>query len=65
MTLPKHIREAIRQAGVCLSDVTFKPRPGHPLLLVDGRRISCSGTPKDPHTAALRIARDLRKAVMS
>lgn len=59
MTTLKHIRKAIRLAGLKVSEVTIK-RSGHFKLTVRGKVVGCSSTPKDKHTAALRIARDLR-----
>lgn len=58
----KHLRRAIKLAGLRLSDVTVTQK-GHFKLTVRGKVIACSGTPKDSHTAALRIAREMRRAL--
>lgn len=57
----KHIRNAIRLAGLKANEVeVVQGLKGHIELRRNGKRIKCSSSPKDPHTATLRIARDLR-----
>jgi hypothetical protein len=56
----KHIRTAIRLAGLKASQVkVVQGLKGHIELRHNGKRIKCSSSPKDPHVAALRIAKDL------
>ena len=56
----KHIRDALRLAGLRASEVqVVQGLKGHIELRHNGKRIKCSSSPKDPHIAALRIARDL------
>lgn len=60
MTIPKHIREALRLAGVVAA--VERGRGGHfHLRLADGRRVTASCTPADPYGAAWQIARRLTK----
>ena len=59
--MKKHLREAIRLAGLRLSDVTVAPARGHYRLTVAGVTTTASGSPRCADTAAWRIADDLRR----
>ena len=62
----KHIREALRLAGLRQSDVTFTRSPnGHPHITVaaTGKTVIASCSPRDPHAAARMLARDLMRAL--
>lgn len=56
----KHVREAVRLAGA--EGVEFCMGGKHPFLLVNGRRVTVSASPKDPDFAARNIAKDIHKA---
>lgn len=58
----KHIRAAIKQAGLRLSEVEYSTHNGHCQLVVNNHKVICSSSPRDADTAARRIARDLIKA---
>lgn len=58
--MPKHLREALRLAGIPRGQVQIKQR-GHLHVTFEGRTITCSCSPKDPHTATMRIARQMKK----
>lgn len=45
----KHIRDAIELSGVPPSQVQSLNKPGHVILVVNGRRILCSCSPKNTH----------------
>ena len=58
----KHIKNALKKAGLRLSDVVIEEtRKGHVFIIHNGRKITCSSSPKDPHTATLRIAKELQQ----
>jgi hypothetical protein len=58
----KHIREAIRLSGVPANEIEVSnTKKGHIHLRRNGRLVVCASSPKDPATAAARIANDLRK----
>ena len=62
----KHIREALRLAGLRQSDVVFTRSPnGHPHITVaaTGKTVVASCSPSNPHAAARMLARDLMRAV--
>jgi hypothetical protein len=58
----KHIRDAIELSGVPPSQVQNLNKPGHVILVVNGRRISCSCSPKNAHIVSKKIAGDIRRA---
>jgi hypothetical protein len=58
----KHIRDAIELSGVPPSQVRRLDTPGHVILVVNGRRITCSSSPKNPHVVSKKIAGDIRRA---
>jgi hypothetical protein len=61
--MKQHIRRGVLLAGLRLSEVDVRG-PGHVrLTLPNGRRVTASSSPRDPHTAALNIARDIRVAM--
>ena len=57
----KHVKEALKLAGLRSSEVEISDSHGHVHIRFRGRLVSTSGSPKDQHTAALRIAKDLRR----
>ena len=58
----KHIREALKLAGIKASEVEVRTtRNSHVHLRYKGRLIVCASSPKNPHHAAQNIARDLLK----
>ena len=64
--MSKHIREALRLAGLKLSQVVITQNPhGHPHITVlgTGKTITASSTPRNPDTALRLIARDLRSSL--
>lgn len=58
----KHIRDAIELSGVPTSQVQKLNKPGHVILVVNGRRIACASSPKNPHVSSKKIAGDIRLA---
>lgn len=57
----KHIRDAIKQSGIDPREVTFEAgRNAHIVLVVRGRKISASSSPKNATIAARNIAKDIR-----
>jgi hypothetical protein len=66
MTLPKHVREALRIVGLRLSDVEFVPGGKHPAIRIDGRVVTrIAHTPRHVADATRRMVRDLRAAMNS
>lgn len=63
MSSPKHIRKALKLAGIRPSEVEITTAHGHIHIRYQGRLISASSSPKDKDTAALKIYRDLRRFV--
>ena len=61
----KHIRAAIKQAGLSLSQVEYQSRDGHIVLILNHHKIICSSSPRDRDTATKRIARELSRAQRS
>lgn len=62
--MTKHIREALKLAGLRLSDVVIVRTPkGHPHICVNGKTVVASCSPRNPDSAARLIARDLRRAL--
>lgn len=62
----KHIREALRLAGLRQSEVTFSRSPnGHPHITVaaTGKTVVASCSPRNPDMAARMLARDLMRAL--
>ena len=60
--MKKHVREAIKRAGLKRSDVTVtQNNGGHFYLTIHGskRRITTAGTPSDPSISTLKLMRDL------
>lgn len=57
----RHVKEALKAVGLRSSDVEITCSKGHVHIRHNGRLIIASGTPKDPNTAVLRIAKDLRR----
>lgn len=64
MTPLKHIREALRLAGLRQSEVVItRTGNGHTHLVVNGKTVIASCSPSDPHAAARMLARDLIRAI--
>jgi hypothetical protein len=64
--MTKHLRTALRLAGLKLSQVVITQNPhGHPHITIGstGKTVVCSSTPRSPETASKLIARDLRRAL--
>ena len=60
----KHIREAIKQSGIDPREITVEYRnPGHVTLVVRGRAITASSSPKSETIAARNIAKDIRRCL--
>jgi len=56
----KHIREGIRLSGV--DDFEYHRGSKHPYLVVNGRKITCSASPKNPDHTAWNLAKDIQRA---
>lgn len=56
----KHIKEALRMAGLRSSEVDVAHSKGHIHIRHNGKLVIAASSPKDPHTAALRIAKELK-----
>lgn len=62
--MTKHVRTALKMVGLKLSEVVItRTGTGHSHILVNGRTVVCSCTPRSPETASKLIARDLRRAL--
>jgi hypothetical protein len=60
----KHIREAIKQSGVDPREITVEHRnPGHVTLVIRGRTVVASSSPKNETIAARNIAKDIRRCL--
>lgn len=58
----RHIRKALRLAGVKASDVSITQNR-HIHLLLNGKRITTACSPRNEYVTALNLARDLRAAM--
>jgi hypothetical protein len=56
----KHVRKALEIAGP--EGVAVHHGGKHYYLIVNGKRIICSASPKNADHASLRIARDIKRA---
>lgn len=64
MTVGKHVREALRRAGLRQSDVTITcTGNGHPHIVVGGRTVITSSSPRDHDVATRILAKKLLRAV--
>jgi len=59
----KHIRDAVRMAGLAPGAVEYHRGKRHPYLVVNGKRIIVSASPKEYDNAIKNIARDIERAM--
>lgn len=58
----KHIRDAVRLAGLKPSEVEYHRGKCHPYLIIKGKKITVSASPKEYDNAIKNIVRDIERA---
>lgn len=61
--MKKHVREAIRLAGLAPGQVEIHQRGNHPYVVINGRKIFFSFSPKNSDHTTINIAKDIRKVL--
>lgn len=60
--MKKHVREAIRLAGLTPAEYELGRNGKHPFIIVNGKRITFAASPKNPDHTTLNLARDILRA---